>query len=143
MNKHPHAELMKLYAEDAMTTSTPHELWLQRNRCDSHWTRCASNPLWSESHEYKRQPKKVFIGGVGFHKPYSPSNTVDAEQKFYALSISNKGLSVEEIKRHRANFEKFDDLHQRGLIFERAEDCENYINALTALNEKVINGFDL
>lgn len=70
-------------------------------------------------------------------------NTVDAEQKFYTLSISDKGLSVEEIQRHRANFEKFDDLHRRGLIFERAEDCENYINALTALNEKVINGFDL
>lgn len=30
MNKHPHAELMKQYAEDAATTAEPYKLWLYR-----------------------------------------------------------------------------------------------------------------
>lgn len=32
MNKHPHAELMKLYAEDAMTTEHPWRLWEVRQK---------------------------------------------------------------------------------------------------------------
>lgn len=32
MNKHPHAELMKQYAEDAMKTATPWRLWETRQK---------------------------------------------------------------------------------------------------------------
>lgn len=142
MNKHPHAELMKLYAEDAMTTNKPWQLWVYRNRADAHWSRCTSSPIWSEAYEYKRSPKKVFIQGIGFHQPYNPSAAVDAEDKFYTISISGKGIVTEELRRHRANFEKFDDLHKRGLIFERLDDCETYINALTELNNKIICRFN-
>ena len=142
MNKHPPAELMKLYAEDAMTTPKPWDLWVYRNRADAHWSRCTSSPIWSEAYEYKRSPKKVFIEGVGFCQPYDPSATIDAEDKFYTILITGKGIVTEELRRHRANFEKFDDLHKRGLIFERLDDCETYINAPTELNEKIINRFN-
>lgn len=82
------------------------------------------------------------VGNIEFPEPYKPSMKIDGERVFYTICISDKGLVGGEIIRHRANFEKFDDLHKRGLIFERLEDCECYIESLTKLNNKIIAYFN-
>nr|DAV34485.1 MAG TPA: hypothetical protein [Caudoviricetes sp.] len=82
------------------------------------------------------------VENIEFPEPYMPSMKIDSDRVFYTIRVSEKGLITEEINRHRANFEKFDDLHKRGLIFERLEDCERYIESLTKLNNKIIAYFN-
>lgn len=142
MNKHPHAELMKQYAEDAMKTSEPWDLWLTRKNGDCNWVRCTNNPVWSESYEYKRRASHVMIGNIEFPEPYVPSARTDSERVFYTIAVYSKGLVAEGIQRHGANFEKFDDLRERGLIFKQLEDCECYIKSLTELNKKIITFYN-
>lgn len=142
MAKHPHVELMKLYAEDAMTTTEPWERWEVRLKGDPTWTPMGTWPTWSPDCEYRHKPKTVKISDIEFPEPHMPFELICSERVFYTIGISGKGLIVEEIKRHRANFEKFDDLLMRGLIFKQSEDCERYIKALSNLNDKIIEYFN-
>lgn len=142
MAKHIHAELMKQYAEDAMKSQEPWDLWLTRKNGDCNWVRCTSNPVWSECYEYKRRASSVMVGNIEFPEPYMPFELINSEDMFYTISVSDKGLTTEEINRHRANFEKFDDLLKRGLVFRQRKDCERYIEALSNLNNQIIDYFN-
>jgi hypothetical protein len=55
--KHKHAELMMQYAQDAMTTATPWELWEARAPRKHDWYTLKSDPCWSVDFEYRRKPK--------------------------------------------------------------------------------------
>ena len=53
---HPHAENMKLYAEDAMTTNEPWKLW---EVCmHGEWNSLLTNPAWNADRQYRRNPKQ-------------------------------------------------------------------------------------
>lgn len=51
---HPHAELMKLYAEDAAMSETPWENWERKD--GSKWRSMYGNPTWSSLIKYRRKP---------------------------------------------------------------------------------------
>lgn len=53
--KHPHAELMAQYAQDAMETDKPWERWQFADGFD--WHPIRSNPMWGASAKYRRKPK--------------------------------------------------------------------------------------
>jgi hypothetical protein len=55
--KHKHAELMAQYAQDAMTTDKPWELWEARAPRKHDWYTLKSDPCWSVDFEYRRKPK--------------------------------------------------------------------------------------
>ena len=57
MSKHRHAELMALYAQDALETDRPWERWEFRPK--SRWLPflLGDHPLWEEECEYRRKPK--------------------------------------------------------------------------------------
>jgi hypothetical protein len=55
--KHKHAELMMQYAQDAMTTDKPWELWEARAPRKHDWYTLKSDPCWSTDFEYRRKPK--------------------------------------------------------------------------------------
>ena len=55
--KHPHAELMLQYAQDAMTTDKPWELWEFRNT--NIWRNCTVSLVWNARFEYRRKPQTV------------------------------------------------------------------------------------
>ena len=57
MSRHKHAELMMQYAQDAMTTATPWELWEARAPRKHDWYTLKSDPCWSVDFEYRRKPK--------------------------------------------------------------------------------------
>jgi hypothetical protein len=59
--KHKHAELMAQYAQDAMTTFTPWELWEFKRPCSDSWLGCGYNPSWNTYHEFRRRPKQHTI----------------------------------------------------------------------------------
>lgn len=56
--KHPHAELMMQYAQDAMETDKPWERWeISSPLYKDGWWPIAGNPGWMTDFEYRRQPK--------------------------------------------------------------------------------------
>ena len=61
MTKHIHAELMKQYAEDAMTTNEPWKLWEIYNKTYNKWHKLQANPAWFEHIKYRRKQKYEVI----------------------------------------------------------------------------------
>ena len=65
MSAHPHAENMRLYAEDAAETDKPWERWERRYVGPTYgdhaeWTPCTpSECWWSTDWEYRRKPKPL------------------------------------------------------------------------------------
>lgn len=54
--KHPHADLMLQYAQDAMTTDEPWDLWEVKDGLG--WYHCVANPVWVAHYEYRRKAEK-------------------------------------------------------------------------------------
>lgn len=145
MNKHPHAELMKLYAEDAASTNYPWELWEVRNTLENDgandWKGLRTHPTWNLLCEYRRRDVGVDdgieIAGITFPK----INIAEAPQRyeayFYTIIPTDHGLGVEMVNKSIDSFDKFHSLLEQGLVFERRGDCEMYINALISLNRHI------
>lgn len=58
--KHKHAELMALYAQDAMETDKPWERW-EWCHGDGPWKQAVRSPKWQEEFSYRRKqmPKEI------------------------------------------------------------------------------------
>ena len=69
MPKHPHAENMALYAQDAMETDTPWERWEVRSPSAAHWVDCARPINWSYELQYRRKPRTITINGYEVPEP--------------------------------------------------------------------------
>lgn len=71
MTAHPHAENMRLYAEDATETDRPWERWECRKRGEVHrqggrwvhaWEHCQPDMRsWRPDYEYRRKPRTIRI----------------------------------------------------------------------------------
>ena len=59
--KHKHAELMMQYAQDAMETSEPWELWEMKYPTEKDWLTLDCNPLWQGAIDYRRKPKMISV----------------------------------------------------------------------------------
>lgn len=59
--KHIHAELMALYAEDAMKTPKPWLRWEFKDSAEHSWSECLRSPEWSEFNNYRRKLKYINI----------------------------------------------------------------------------------
>ena len=60
--KHKHAENMALYAQDAMETDKPWELWEMRLPANKTWSNCTDGDMhFSLQFEYRRKPKIVSV----------------------------------------------------------------------------------
>jgi len=55
---HPHAENMRLYAEDAAKSAKPWENWQWLNMLGD-WQDCLKHPCWITHQQYRRKPKTV------------------------------------------------------------------------------------
>lgn len=142
MNKHPHAELMKLYAEDAMTTEHPWRLWEVRQKDIGAWSDLVRHPSWYLGSEYRRKPKVVEIDGVTFPVPITSTFNDSENQEYFTINVTDSGVAAARIKRSSMKVDKFHALLNQGMIFENAEDCKRYIEALTELNKKIISRLD-
>lgn len=59
MSAHPHAENMRLYAEDAAETDKPWERWEFRWADDEDWISASDGPQWDVDTQYRRKPKPL------------------------------------------------------------------------------------
>ena len=58
---HPHAALMKQYAEDAETHERPWKLWEYKGGALKTWKHCGCHPGWSLGFEYRRASDQLEI----------------------------------------------------------------------------------
>ena len=59
--KHKHAELMMQYAQDAMETSEPWELWEYSHASSNGWRNLDKMPSWRIGNDYRRKPKMIRV----------------------------------------------------------------------------------
>ena len=69
--KHIHAELMALYAQDAMETDKPWERWEYYSSIDQCWVSFEINhPTWNSGTRFRRRPTTININGHKVPEPY-------------------------------------------------------------------------
>ena len=81
MSAHIHAESMKQYAEDAMTTDKPWELWEFKANLEEEWTEPLYNLRWQPFLQYRRKPQTININGFEVPEPYR--GEMERGQKYY------------------------------------------------------------
>lgn len=70
MTAHIHAETMLQYAQDAMKTNTPWELWeCRKANSNDPWCELETHPAWCEYSEYRHKPHTVNINGYEVPEP--------------------------------------------------------------------------
>lgn len=141
MNKHPHAELMKLYVEDVMITSKPWDVWEFQLKDEAVWHRLTGHPAWSHEAKYRRRTRVVEIDGVKFPIPAITASDYSANRSYFTMNVTHFGIVVTEINRECISADRFNTLLEHGLIFEQFEECARYVAALRELNKKIINRF--
>lgn len=83
---HPHAELMKKYAEDAARYDEPWTLWeFKRNKG---WGTFKNNPLWDPNGTYRRKVEKP-IKINGFDVPQPIRTAPDLGTKYYLTCLGD------------------------------------------------------
>lgn len=68
MPAHVHAELMRQYAEDAMTTDEPWKLW-EKTGNQVHWSVMSPYEMFVPELSYRRKPRTININGHEVPKP--------------------------------------------------------------------------
>ena len=76
-NKHPHAELAALYAQDMAETDKPYLRWEHRASRHKRWFRLADHPQWSIDMQYRRRPQPITINGHKVPKPLTEAPDSD------------------------------------------------------------------
>ncbi len=115
--KHPHAELMALYAQDAMTTDKPWELWECKSPRlgSSRWTGFVFHPSWDACCEYRRKPVESDLEKYGV-KTGDVWLLVEGGEAFLFLVTQQsprkgcyvQGLAIGEGGKGKVLFEKFE-----------------------------------
>lgn len=85
--KHIHAELMALYAEDAMKTPQPWLLWEFKKSTEHSWSECYHSPDWCESNNYRRKQKYININGYNVPEPLREEPEMYTD--YFVVSTSN------------------------------------------------------
>ena len=59
VTRHPHADLMRQYAEDAAQTEEPWKLWEGRPADGPHWATMVFHPGWNTAYLYRRRSEPL------------------------------------------------------------------------------------
>ena len=137
--KHPQAELMMQYAQDAMETDKPWERWEQgyyKEGKEHDYQPCTSNPTWKVEWCYRRKPKTININGFEVPEPLKHLDfTKDfpvglacvnllSQNNFYSLIYEGHGIN--EVK----------DKLEKGLLHLTKEAAELHAKALLSFTKK-------
>ena len=60
MPAHKHENLMAQYAQDALQSATPWELWEFKYDFCAYWGACPGNPSWDNDAQYRRKPAALW-----------------------------------------------------------------------------------
>lgn len=123
--KHVHAELMAIYAQDALETCEPWNLWEYYSDYIKKWKPLPSNPIWDTDSKYRRKQKTIKIGNYDVPEPLSDLNGKD---DVYTISIALFRVDVPLLSEQDIKV-----LPQNGIAYETKEDAEIAIKAIKSL----------
>lgn len=84
--KHIHADLIRLYAEDAQNTEEPWKLWEYYDKDCGDWQHCQLHPCWIKTNKYRRKLKCININGYDVPEPCRIKPESDTKYYFPLLS---------------------------------------------------------
>ena len=58
---HPHAELIRQYAEDEIGYEQPYCLWELKTHEEAEWLNASTHPSFTPSHQYRRKPETITV----------------------------------------------------------------------------------
>ena len=134
MPKHPYAENMALYAQDAMETDKPWERWQFRVLDGDPWVDCTVSISWGLDLQYRRKPRTITING--YEVPEPVREPLAMRQKYFFPCISNDGL-VDWF--HWGGYPIDNRLLGRGLIHLTEEAACAHAEALLSFTKKEEN----
>jgi len=131
MPAHIHADLMKQYAEDAMTTDKPWEFWQCLTGGSAPvWFDLHKCPEWLETVKYRRKPRTISINGHEVPEPMwvepAPAET------FWFPRLAGTDIAEADVWAN-AEFER--TLLARGLCHSTREAAEAHARALLSFTE--------
>lgn len=130
MPKHPHAENMALYAQDALETDEPWERW--EMSCERFtWSPLLSNPSWDEDISYRRKPRTITING--YEVPEPVQSMLDDGAVYYVPDLGEENLTW---KTHWDGSEYDKQCFDRGLIHPTKEAATVHAEALLSFTKK-------
>ena len=127
--KHKHADLMMMYAEDAMTTERPWELW-EIKAPDEVWEPLLCRLTWDTDIEYRRKPRTININGYEVPEPVRERLPTD-EVYFYAKASKSNG--IDERGWNNCVFDY--NLLRSGMIHKTEEAAELHAKALLSFTK--------
>ena len=89
MTKHVHAEMMALYAEDAMQTAEPWARWEMSSE-GVRWDSCLWSPGWAPNRQYRRKARTITVDGVELPAPETEAPAYGT--KIYFANPFNRGV---------------------------------------------------
>ena len=132
MSKHIHAELMAQYAQDAMETDAPWELWeYRRANYNGPWDELETNPTWCEYNRYRRKPRVININGHEVPEPVR--RPLASECKYFAPTIDGFYLAAEY---YWQDDETDNRLLERGLVHLTEKAAIAHAKALLSFTTK-------
>jgi hypothetical protein len=132
MSKHPHAELMALYAQDAMETDKPWERWEFKSPDLDVWNSFKMcRPTWEPIYEYRRKPRTIRIGEYDVPEPVREAP--DIEQFYFHVEfLADDGIHGHYWKGTVHDYR----LLERGLVHIDPKAAEIHSKALISLSAK-------
>ena len=85
---HIHAALMAQYAQDALTTDTPWDLWEFQASSNGSWNMVTTHPAWLIDGKYRRKPERRWYR-VALFVAKDTSWTVTADCEDHEKQIKN------------------------------------------------------
>lgn len=125
--KHVHAELMALYAQDAMESETPWDKW--EADIGNRWIPLTEHPRWHIEHQYRRKKDMIKVGKLEFPRPLS--RVLPGQDIYYTIAITNWSENYCEIHRSSSSFEK---LLRLGRIHSCKEDAMTHADVEIAIS---------
>jgi hypothetical protein len=127
--KHVHAELMALYAQDAMETDKPWERWELKDTYQTHWTACKPHICFDDSLQYRRKPRTIKVNG--FDVP-EPMRGIEQSQNVWWASPDEECFAA-ELDFYRGSPWR-ERLLSRGLIHSTKEAAAKHAMAMCGID---------
>ena len=135
--KHKHAELMMQYAQDAMESDNPWELWEMRFPANESWSSCTDGDMhFSLQFEYRRKPKMISVtlaNGEVVSWPEPHKGDLDCNDHYFTVGdggeIAHYSFQNTSIERKTLRF---------GLAHLTKEAAEQHSHALFKINNQVV-----
>lgn len=137
--KHPHAELMAQYANDALETDKPYLLWQVKKNGKGNWVNLTQHPTWSINDLYRT--KKIVWDIYCFTQPVTrkEAQRFKAGLVYFAVDLNK----IARVSSHvwsgsESDFNRVD----RNIVHLIRGSAYNHAVVLSLLNERFLNGLN-